>query len=297
MAIAGIPSTVNDFSAGPFMQNYYHSQYDNQDVYQEAVYQFHHECYLKLVMAIDALVLPPLNFSNTMKAVTDSIHENALSFADSEQETLLQNLRTATESARNIYKKICQINEEYAALSDSAFRRNFRSKWEPVGLKLLKIFRKAQDNLVRLNWQDEVIFPQEAASRNIRQLEKACQVLSEGNITDALKALYRVDNNMYAFLFDEEVYYHFTEYILHQPKDRLMWGAGRIMHHENLYGIVQKLKQRLEEENPELDGEIRRLEAALRRQKAYYKDDIRYLNSSVSKLSAMFNDVFNSPIL
>ena len=297
MAIAGIPSTVNDFSAGPFMQNYYHSQYDNQDVYQEAVYQFHHECYLKLVMAIDALVLPPLNFSNTMKAVTDSIHENALSFADSEQETLLQNLRTATESARNIYKKICQINEEYAALSDSAFRRNFRSKWEPVGLKLLKIFRKAQDYLVRLNWQDEVIFPQEAASRNIRQLEKACQVLSEGNITDALKALYRVDNNMYAFLFDEEVYYHFTEYILHQPKDRLMWGAGRIMHHENLYGIGQKLKQRLEEENPELDGEIRRLEAALRRQRAYYKDDIRYLNSSVSKLSAMFNDVFNSPIL
>ena len=297
MAIAGIPSTVNDFSAGPFMQNYYHSQYDNQDVYQEAVYQFHHECYLKLVMAIDALVLPPLNFSNTMKAVTDSIHENALSFANSEQETLLQNLRTATELARNIYKKICQINEEYAALSDSAFRRNFRSKWEPVGLKLLKIFRKAQDYLVRLNWQDEVIFPQEAASRNIRQLEKACQVLSEGNITDALKVLYRVDNNMYAFLFDEEVYYHFTEYILHQPKDRLMWGAGRIMHHENLYGIVQKLKQRLEEESPELDGEIRRLEAALRRQRAYYKDDIRYLNSSVSKLSAMFNDVFNSPIL
>ena len=76
-----------------------------------------------------------------------------------------------------------------------------------------------------------------------------------------------------------------------------MWGAGRIMHHENLYGIVQKLKQRLEEENPELDGEIRRLEAAMRRQRAYYKDDIRYLNSSVSKLSAMFNDVFNSPIL
>ncbi len=50
-------------------------------------------------------------------------------------------------------------------------------------------------------------------------------------------------------------------------KDRLMWGAGRIMHHENLYGIVQKLKQRMEEETPELDSEIRRLEAALRRQK------------------------------
>ena len=55
MAIAGIPSTVNDFSAGPFMQNYYHSQYDNQDVYQEAVYKFHHECYLKLIMALSLI--------------------------------------------------------------------------------------------------------------------------------------------------------------------------------------------------------------------------------------------------
>ena len=294
MAIAGIPSTVNDFSAGPFMQNYYHSQYDNQDVYQEAVYQFHHECYLKLIMAIDRLVLPPMNFSNTMNAVAESIHENALSFADPEQNVLLRNLQTITASAENIYDKICQINAKYATLSDSDARIAFRHKWEYAGLELLKTFRKAQDYLVRLNWQDEVIFPQEAASKNIRQLEKASRALSEGNITDALKALYRVDNNMYAFLFDEEVYYHFTEYILHQPKDRLMWGAGRIMHHENLYGIVQKLKQRMEEETPELDSEIRRLEAALRRQKAYYKDDIRYLNTSVNKLSAMLDNIYNN---
>ena len=281
-------------SAPGFMQNYYHSQYDNQDVYQEAVYQFHHECYLKLIMAIDRLVLPPMNFSNTMNAVAESIHENALSFADPEQNVLLRNLQTITASAENIYDKICQINTEYATLSDSDARIAFRHKWEYAGLELLKTFRKAQDYLVRLNWQDEVIFPQEAASKNIRQLEKASRALSEGNITDALKALYRVDNNMYAFLFDEEVYYHFTEYILHQPKDRLMWGAGRIMHHENLYGIVQKLKQRMEEETPELDSEIRRLEAALRRQKAYYKDDIRYLNTSVNKLSAMLDNIYNN---
>lgn len=294
MAIAGIPSTVNDFSAGPFMQNYYHSQYDNQDVYQEAVYQFHHECYLKLVMAIDRLVLPPMNFSKTMNAVTESIRENALTFADSEQTVLLNTLQTATASATNIYEKICQLNAEYLTLSDPESRIAFRLKWNSTGQELLKIFRKAQDYLVRLNWQDEVIFPQEAASRNIHQLEKSSQALSEGNITDALKALYRVDNNMYAFLFDEEVYYHFTEYILHQPKDRLMWGAGRIMHHENLYGIVQKLKQRLEEESPELDSEIRRLEAALRRQRAYYKDDIRYLNNSINKLSSMLENVYNN---
>ena len=291
MAIAGIPSTVNDFSAGPFMQNYYHSQYDNQDVYQETVYQFHHECYLKLVLAFDRLVLPPMNFSNTVNAVISGIHENALPFASEEQDILIARMEALQELCSQVYEKICRINQQYTELSTHEDRTAFRKEQEVNATALLKIFRKAQDYLVRLNWQDEVIFPQESASKNISQLEKARLALTEKNITDALKALYRVDNNMYAFLFDEEVYYHFTEYILHQPKDRLMWGAGRIMHHENLYGIVQTLKQRMKENTSELDGEIRRLEAALRRQKAYYKDDLRYLNSSVEKLSVMLTDL------
>ena len=116
-------------------------------------------------MTIDRLVLPPMNFSNTMNAVAESIHENALSFADPEQNVLLRNLQTITASAENIYGKICQINAEYATLSDSDARIAFRHKWEYAGLELLKTFRKAQDYLVRLNWQDEVIFPQEAASK------------------------------------------------------------------------------------------------------------------------------------
>ena len=66
MAISGIPSMVNDFSGGPFMENYYHSQYDNQDVYEEEVYRFHHEFYLKLLLAIDSLALPPMDFGRVL---------------------------------------------------------------------------------------------------------------------------------------------------------------------------------------------------------------------------------------
>ena len=66
------------------------------------------------------------------------------------------------------------------------------------------------------------------------------------------------------------------------------------MHHENLYGIVQQLKERMKEPDPILEIEIRRLDAALRRQKAYYKDDIRYLKNSVTKLCSMLNDVLTN---
>lgn len=290
MAIAGIPSTVNDFSAGPFMQNYYHSQYDNEDVYQENVYRFHHECYLKLLMETDRLVLPPLNFSNLFRAVAANLRETCdcmMNFGTEDSDDLICLIEDTAEAGTHLYERICAVNAAYTALENEDERIAFRREKEPLGQDLLKIFRKTQDYFVRLNWQDEVIFPQEAAARNICQLRKALDALKEGSVADSLKALYRVDNNMYAFLFDEEVYYHFTEYILHQPKERLMWGAGRIMHHENLYGIVQTLKGRLKETAPDLDGEIRRLEAALRRQTAYYLDDIRYIRNSSEKISDM----------
>ena len=161
--------------------------------------------------------------------------------------------------------------------------------------RLLHIFRKVQDYFVRLSWQDEVWFPHEAAGRNICHLNQAVQALEQQDIPGALEALYEVDNNCYAFLFDEEVYYHFTEYILHQPKDRLMWGGGRIMHHENLYGIVRRLKELDAQnvtsgQNAPLDEEIRRLQAALRRQTAYLADDIRYMIHSVNKIKALLDD-------
>mgnify|MGYP006978703713 CR=1 FL=1 len=38
----------------------------------------------------------------------------------------------------------------------------------------------------------------------------------------------------YAFMFDKEVYEHFTDYVYHQPKERLKWGYRRLMQHENL---------------------------------------------------------------
>ena len=36
---------VNEFSAGPFMETHYHSQFDSDEFHDEAVYRFHHELY------------------------------------------------------------------------------------------------------------------------------------------------------------------------------------------------------------------------------------------------------------
>ena len=39
MAIAGVPSMVNDFTGGSFMETHYHSQFDNDEFYDEQVYR------------------------------------------------------------------------------------------------------------------------------------------------------------------------------------------------------------------------------------------------------------------
>lgn len=55
------------------METHYHSQYDNEEFYQEAVYRFHHELYTRLLVTLDQLTLPPLDFSRHFLAMKSSV--------------------------------------------------------------------------------------------------------------------------------------------------------------------------------------------------------------------------------
>lgn len=282
MAISGIPSFVNDFSGGPFMENYYHSQYDNQDVYEEEVYQFHHEFYLKLLMEVDALALPPLNFANVLTASIDSLDLDVCKQTGADGNVLLEQTKKARETAVRLYEKIQNWNQEFGTDGD----------WKAADVitkKLLGIFKKVQDYFVRLDWDDGVIFPQQAVQNNLHALKEAKTALNAGKIEETLEAFYSIDNNCYAFEFEKEVFYHFTEYIMKQEPERLMWGKGRILHHENLYELVKRLKnKKIDKDSLEL--EQRQLEEVWERQCAYYKDDIEYLIRAVTKFSEMLQE-------
>lgn len=309
ISIAGIPSMVNDFSDGPFMENYYHSQYDNEELYEEPVYRFHHELYLRLILEMDKLVLPPLDFGRMFRAMKESLdgrksvqgtghpmlrekeEEQPDGMKDSPIQVLERLVDSAIIQADTLYEQIQTINREYQNLESIEERKAYREQYLQKGEALLRIYQKTQDYFTRLDWEDEVKFPHEAVKRNIKELQCALDSLKQGRIRDTLESIYNVDNNCFAFLFDDEVYYHFTEYILHQPKERLMWGAGRIWHHENLYGIVQRLRRKMKEENPKLNEEIRRLEAAIYRQKNCYEDDIRYMIRSLEKIRKMMGEL------
>lgn len=282
MAISGIPSMVNDFSGGPFMENYYHSQYDNQDVYEEEVYKFHHEFNLRLLLAIDSLALPPMDFGRALAGSIESLDLDLCMQTGANGVLLLEKTEEAKKAAAILSEQVRRFN------SIPEEKRDWK-KADAITEKLLGVFRKSQDYLVRLDWDDNVIFPQQAVQNNLYALKEAMEYLEKGEIAPALESFYSIDNNCYAFQFEREVFYHFTEYIMKQSPDRLMWGKGRIIHHENLYDLVESLKEK--KPGDSLEAEKQSLKEAWDRQKHCYVDDVEYLIRAAEKLTNLICEV------
>ena len=276
VAISGIPSMVNEFSAGSFMTTHYHSQYDSDAYYNEAAYRFHHELYGLLLMHLDRQSVAPLNFAEVFEQASASLDVLMCQKSGSRVTALLNLLGQTEEVAEEVYDRIYDINEAGVDSEQCREAENI----------LLKVFKMAQDKYVRLTWEDAVVFPQEAAQNNLRYLKKAIRALKR-KIPDAeaaFEALYEIDNNAYAFRFSKQVYERFTDYVLDQNSDRLQWGRGRIVHHENLYDLVAQLMDKYHQGATDFANEIAELEKVAKRQKAYLRDDIEYMLQSTEKM-------------
>lgn len=308
MAIAGIPSMVNEFSAGEFMETHYHSQFDNEDYYQEDVFRFHHELYGRLVLAIDRAAAVPLDFGRLFQAVEASVDSDMCRRTGVSEEGLLKALSRGRKLAAELYDKVKAVNRRYGELLEmdpgdgqteeaKSRQRNIELFCRDLNRRLLYIFRKEQDYFVRLNWHDEVLFPQEAVASNLEAIYKALDCLRQGDLQGSLNAVYEIDNNRYAFQFDREVFRYFTEYVLNQPADRLKWGAGRIIRHENLFELVTDLKNAQEtagDGETDLQNEYKRLLKVAENQEQCYRDDIRYMEAAVEKLAVLMEECLNA---
>ena len=276
VAISGIPSMVNEFSAGSFMTTHYHSQYDSDAYYNEAAYRFHHELYGLLLMHLDSQSVAPLNFAEVFEQASASLDVLMCQKSGSRVTALLNLLGQTEEVAEEVYDRIYDINEAGVDSEQCHEAENI----------LLKVFKMAQDKYVRLTWEDAVVFPQEAAQNNLRYLKKAIRALKRKtpDAEAAFEALYEIDNNAYAFQFSKQVYERFTDYVLDQNSDRLQWGRGRIVHHENLYDLVAQLMDKYHQGATDFANEIAELEKVAKRQKAYLRDDIEYMLQSTEKM-------------
>lgn len=306
MAIAGIPSMVNDFTGGSFMETHYHSQFDNDAFYDEQVYRLHHELFALLIMALDETCVIPLCSAPVMKRALDGYNASSeilrsfvamdlispmtLASLAEKISDLEKMLSDAADVAESRYESRRSLNSHYRALLAEGRQKEAECLYlesREAEKEALRRFKYAQDELVRIDWYGNVHYPHEILLQNIRLIGGAIANLKEQNLSSALRKLYQVDNNAYAFMFDEEVYNHFTDYVLNQTQDRLKWGYRRLMPHENIYALVKDLLQKKEEEPDEisLSGEISHLTRI-------FQDQCRLLLQTTDQIQSLVHDQF-----
>ncbi len=306
MAIAGIPSMVNDFTGGSFMETHYHSQFDNDDFYDEQVYRLHHELFALLIAALDETCVIPLCSAPVMKRALDGynissdvlrpfvamdlISPMTLASLVEKISGLEKMLADAKDVAESRYESRRSLNSRYRALlsdgKEEAAECLYLEAREAED-EALRRFKCAQDELVRIDWYGNVHYPHEILLQNIRLIGGAIANLKEQNLSSALRKLYQVDNNAYAFMFDEKVYNHFTDYVLNQPQDRLKWGYKRLMPHENLYALVKDLLNKKETAPEELS-----LTCEIGHLTKIFQDQCRLLIQTTDQIQKLVHDQF-----
>ena len=280
IAIAGIPSMVNDFTGGSFMETHYHSQFDNDTYYDEDVYRLHHELFGLLLMAIDRTRVVPLNFAGTFQKAKEALDLDWCARTEADGESLAQALDEAAALAQQVYDRAAAINRGQAPDEDAG----------RLERQLLDLFQRTQDTFVRIDWYGNVQFPQESLQESLELLHGAAGSLAEGNLSAALRKLYEIDNNRYAFLFEQRVYRHFTQYVFSQPKERLKWGYRRIVGYINLYATVKSLLEKKAKGITDYTAEAAFLQGAAAAQEGAYRDLVGSLNISVEEMKRMLRD-------
>lgn len=293
--IAGVPALRNDFQDSEFMHSHYHSQFDNEEAFNAEALKFHLNLYGLLTMHYDDTAVVPLDFTTRLKALKENLNAEAFERAGMSSDELVAEIDKVTAIAESVNTKVSKLNNDYlAALSkdDSDLAQKLYEESRKLNSGLLATFKYAEDQFVRLTWEDEPIFPHEHPQNNIENLVLSIDALEKGNIAAPLdEYLYAIDNNWYAYAFEKDVYNYFTNYVLEAPKEKLMWGAGRIVDHEDLFDTINSLKVKREDANADVSQEIKTLNSALERQKELLQTTVSDEISSIQELGKMLDEL------
>lgn len=292
LSIAGVPSSVTALRGG-FAKTHYHSQFDNQDTYSREAFLFHHNMYGMLMLAYDHCAVSPLDFSTRLDALRESMDDTVMTAEQADR--LNAALDEADAAAAAAWDKVSEANKAYQEAldaGDTAKADELLAGAKELNADVLAAFKFAEDAFVRLTWEDSSIFPHEHSQNNLLALQGAAEALKQGDSAAALDDyLYSVDNNWYAYDWSRETFGHFTDYVLNQSADRLMWGAGRVQGHEDLFDVIRSLQEKYGDSAADYTAELARLDQAIETQTGMLDEQVAHEVSALAELTARLTQI------
>lgn len=292
LSIAGVPSSVTALRGG-FAQTHYHSQFDDRDTYSREAFLFHHNMYGLLMMAYDHCAVSPLDFSTRLSVLRESMDDTVMTAE--QMDALNAALDEAEAAAGTAWDKVSEANAAYQQALDAGDTDKadeLLAEAREMNANVLAAFKFAEDSFVRLTWEDSSIFPHEHSQNNLLALEGAAEALKQGDSAAALdEYLYLVDNNWYAYDWSRETFEYFTDYVLNQSADRLMWGAGRVQGHEDLFDVIRSLQEKYGDSSADYTAELARLDQAIETQRTMLNEQVEHEVSALEALTAQLMQI------
>lgn len=221
----GIPSFVAGAYDGCLADRkvLHSSDSDWEAGFDDKAFELFHNLFAHIIASLDEKRICPINLHRRLASIYEDIlpeleEKEAMIFSEAVREANLLN--------ENISSFNCREGETVQA--------------KDLDQQLHRLYRLAHNQLIRLNWNDEMIAPHQRYADNLRALKEGLDFAQKGSYRSAAERLMDVDFNYYAAFFSRATVDYFEKQVTESPKDS--WGTGLIENgNENLFTTIRAL--------------------------------------------------------
>lgn len=274
-----------------FYDTAYHTSADSDEVMEldQDTWLWMHTLYGRFVYAFDDLAVRPMDFGTRFESLKESIDEELVT-----DETLIKKIDAAIEAAEPVTEKINNLNSQYAEAieaGDTDKAETIRMDAIEFNLQLHKTYKQVQDELLHLDGDLSVVYPNETRQSNVQNLQGAISALKEGDAETAYNDyLSGINNGWNAMFFDKETVDFFNDGWLSGIEGT--WAEGKVDPMDcYVDDVIRSLMDKVESGDTDFTDEITELETLLEEQNELLNKVIQDEKASLDTLEEMLSEL------
>lgn len=267
----------------------YHTNADSDEVveFDKDAWLWMHTLYGRFVYAFDDLAARPMDFGTRFEAMKKSVNKDLVT-----DQELIDKIDAAIEASAPVTEKVNKLNADYeAALADGDHDKASQLRQEAIALnlELHKIYKQVQDELLYLDGELSIVFPNETRQANVENLQGAIAALKDGDAETAYNDyLSGINNGWYAMFFDKESVDYFNDGYLEGLEDT--WAEGKADPMDcYVDDVVRSLMAKVESEDKDFSAEIAELESLEAEQTELLNQVVQKEKAGLDTLIEMLN--------